>query len=113
MQFEDTVKAHCRDAAYLCRYADDFICAFEYESDAERFYRVLGARLVSLGSKVAEDKTNLLGFRSLDRRNSGTFEFLGFESCWGLGRWGKPVPKRRTSRKRYRASLASIQEAEG
>jgi len=33
--FEETVKGHCRGAAYLCRYADDFVCAFELEAEAE------------------------------------------------------------------------------
>jgi group II intron reverse transcriptase/maturase len=107
--FEETVKAHCRGGAYLCRYADDFVCAFEYESDAERFYRVLGPRLESFGLEVAEEKTNLLRFSRVYGKNSGAFEFLGFEFRWGRGRWGKPVLKRRTSRKKYRASLASFQ----
>jgi len=108
--FEEIVKGHCRGAVYLCRYADDFVCAFEYEDDAERFYRVLGARLGSFGLEVAEEKTNLLRFSRRDWKQSGTFEFLGFEFRWGRGRWGKPVIKRRTSRKKYRAALASFQE---
>ncbi len=106
--FEETVKVHCRGAAYLCRYADDFVGAFEHEADAERFYRVLDARLGSFGLEVAEDKTNRLRFSRLDWKKSGTFEFLGFEFRWGRGRGGKPAIKRRTSRKKYRASLASI-----
>ena len=86
------------------------MCAFEYASDAERFYRVLGKRLRSFGLEVADDKTNLLRFSRLDRRGSGTFEFLSFEFRWGRGRWGQPVLKRRTARKKYRASLASFQD---
>ena len=35
--------------------------------------------------------------------------FLGFEFRWGLGRWRKPVLKRRTARKKYRAALANFQ----
>ena len=108
--FEETVKAHCKGQAYLCRYADDFVCAFECESDAERFYRALGARMASFGLEVAEEKTNLLRFSRQDWRRSGTFEFLGFEFRWGRGRWGKPVLKRRTARKKYRAALASFQD---
>ena len=108
--FEETVKAHCKGKAYLCRYADDFVCAFECESDAEYFYRVLGPRLESFGLEVAQEKTNLLRFSRQDWRKNGTFEFLGFEFRWGWGRWGKPALKRRTSRKKYRASLASFQE---
>lgn len=107
--FEETVKVHCRGVAYLCRYADDFVCAFEHESDAERFYRALGARMKSFGLEVAQEKTNLLRFSRFEWKKNGTFEFLGFEFRWGRGRWGKPVIKRRTARKKYRASLASFQ----
>ena len=108
--FEDIVKGRCRGAAYLCRYADDFVCAFELETDAERFYRVLGKRLDKFGLEVATEKTNLLRFSPVQWRESGAFEFLGFEIRWGLGRRRKPVLKRRTSRKKYRASLATFQE---
>ena len=108
--FEETVKAHCRGAAFLCRYADDFVCAFELEADAERFYAVLGERLGKFGLAVAAEKTNLLRFSPINWKESGAFEFLGFEFRWGLGRWRKPVIKRRTARKKYRASLADFRE---
>lgn len=86
--FEETVKAHCKGKAYLCRYADDFVCAFECETDAERFYRALGERMKSYGLEVAEEKTNLLRFSRQDWQQNGAFEFLGFEFRWGRGRWG-------------------------
>ena len=108
--FEEIVKAHCRGAAYLCRYADDFVCAFQYETDAERFYQVLGRRLEKYGLEVAEEKTNLLRFSPLTCKQSGTFEFLGFAFRWGLSPRRKPLLKRRTSRKKYRASLANFRE---
>jgi RNA-directed DNA polymerase len=110
MWFEQTVKAHCRGMAYLCRYADDFVCVFELETDAKRFYRVLGERLGQYGLEVAPEKTNLLRFSPIRWKDSGAFEFLGFEFRWGLGRWRKPVLKRRTARKKYRAALANFQE---
>lgn len=108
--FEETVKAHCQGAAYLCRYADDFVCAFQYETDAEKFYNVLDKRLEKFGLEVAEEKTNLLRFSPINCQDNGAFEFLGFEFRWGLSSRRKPVLKRRTSRKKYRASLANLQE---
>ena len=108
--FDQTVKAHCRGAAYLCRYADDFVCAFELEADAERFYNVLAQRLDKFGLEVAAEKTNLLRFSPRNWKASGAFEFLGFEYRWGLGRRRQPVIKRRTARKKYRAALANFQE---
>jgi group II intron reverse transcriptase/maturase len=106
--FEETVKAHCRGAAYLCRYADDFICAFENETDAKRFYEALGKRMSLFKLELAEEKTNLLKFSRLDRKHSGALEFLGFEFRWGFNHCRRLVLKRRTARKKYRASLAGF-----
>ena len=103
--FDETVKAHCKGQAYLCKYADDFVCAFELESDAQRFYEVLLKRLAKFGLEVAEDKTSLLRF---DRNSKQRFEFLGFEFYRGKGRQGYNVLQRRTSRKKYRAALAGF-----
>ncbi|CAK0746365.1 RNA-directed DNA polymerase [Gammaproteobacteria bacterium] len=91
-------------AVYLCRYADDFVCAFQHETDAQRFYKVLGKRLGKFGLELAEEKTNLIRFSPQDWRENGTFEFLGFEFSWGQNRWENPMIKRRTARKKYRAS---------
>ncbi|MFB1489541.1 MULTISPECIES: reverse transcriptase domain-containing protein, partial [unclassified Thiocapsa] len=90
---EDTVKAHCQGAVLLCRYADDFVCAFEQQADAERCYRVLGKRLETFGLEVAAEKTNLIRFSPREWKASGALVFLGFEFRWGMGRWRKPVLK--------------------
>ena len=42
--FTQTVKTHCRGEALVWRYADDWVCAFRYQYDAERFFRVLPHR---------------------------------------------------------------------
>jgi hypothetical protein len=89
--------------------ADDFVCAFQNETDAQRFYKVLGKRLGKYGLELAEEKTNLIRFSPLDKKGSGAFEFLGFEFRWGLSRWRKPIIKRRTARKKYRASLVNME----
>ena len=91
-------------------WATRLVCAFELKADAERFYNVLGQRLGKFGLEVAPEKTNLIRFSPINWKEGGTFEFLGFEFRWGLGRWRKPVIKRRTARKKYRASLAAFQE---
>jgi RNA-directed DNA polymerase len=108
--FEETVRSRCRGAVYLCRYADDFVCAFEREADAERYYKALPKRLNEFGLEVAAEKTNLMRFSPVNWKASGAFEFLGFEFRWGLGRWRKPVIKRRTARNKYRAALADFRE---
>jgi len=97
MWFEETVRTHCTGHAYLCRYADDFVCAFQNGKDAQRFYQALIQRLASFGLEVAEDKTQIIEFSHCKARAKTKFDFLGFEFRWGVNRWGKPILKRRTS----------------
>lgn len=103
--FEEVVKKHCKGKAYLCRYADDFVCAFEIESDAQRFYRVLSLRLAKYKLELSVEKTNIIQF---DKNKKTCFEFLGFEFRWGKNRWGTFVLKRRTARNKYRAAIANF-----
>jgi RNA-directed DNA polymerase len=103
--FHQVVKKHCRGEACLIRYADDFVCAFQYQEDAERFYRVLGKRLDKFGLKVAAEKTRVIPFHRDPPSGKSRFDFLGFEFYWDKDRGGRPHLKRRTSRKKLRASL--------
>ena len=59
---ERVVKPRCRGEVLLCRYADDFVCAFRFETDARRFYRVLAPRLEKFGLALAPEKTQVLRF---------------------------------------------------
>jgi len=108
--FEKVVKPCCEGEAYLCRYADDFIAAFRYQRDAERFYEALGKRLNKFGLEVSEDKTKIIRFTRHRKEEGAFFEFLGFEFRWGVSRKGKDTIKRRTSRKRLRRSLKNFTE---
>ena len=103
--FHQVVKKHCRGEACLIRYADDFVCAFQYQEDAERFYRVLGKRLGKFGLEVAAEKTRVIPFDRDPPSGKSSFDFLGFEFYWDKDRGGKPHLKRRTSRKKLKASL--------
>ncbi len=105
--FEEVVKGHCGQA-YYCRYADDFICAFQSQRDAQRFYEVLGKRLEKFGLTLAEEKTRVIRFSRLHGEDKALFEFLGFEFRWGKSRAGKPQLLKRTSRKKYRNSLRNF-----
>jgi group II intron reverse transcriptase/maturase len=103
--FHQVVKQHCRGEACLIRYADDFVCAFQYQDDAERFYRVLGKRLAKFNLVLAAGKTRIIPFHRDPPSGKSRFDFLGFEFYWGKDRGGRPHLKRRTSRKKLRASL--------
>jgi len=106
--FEETVRANCTGHAYLCRYADDFVCAFQHDKDAQRFYQALIERLARFGLEVAKDKTQVIEFSHCKARTKTKFDFLGFEFKWIVGRSRKPILKRRTSRTKLRASIANF-----
>jgi len=77
--FDKVVKAHCRSEALLCRYADDWVCAFRDEDDAARFYRVLPKRLAKFRLKIAPEKTHLRRFSRFHPGMQRRFTCLGFE----------------------------------
>jgi len=108
MWFEYEVKPYCHGQAYLCRYADDFVCAFQYEWEAKRFYEMVGQRLAAVNLQLAEDKTRTLFFSRFQKKDKTYFEFLGFEFRWGKSRFGKTILKKRTSRKKLRKSIADF-----
>ena len=95
--FERDVKPRLRGAAYLVRYADDFICAFECESDARCFQDLLVQRLGDFSLELALEKSKLLRFGRFAERESarlgegrpGVFDFLGFTHYCGLSRAGQ------------------------
>lgn len=108
--FEKVVKRHCRGKASLWRFADDFVCAFEYKDDAERFYKVLGKRLNKFSLELAEEKTKIINFCRFNKQERSSFEFLGFEYRWDKSRNGKIVLKKRTSRKKLKNSIATLKD---
>jgi RNA-directed DNA polymerase len=116
--FTQDILPRLRGQASLVRYADDFICAFELESDARRFQDVLPKRLARFSLKLAEDKTKLLRFGRFAERDTarfgegapGTFDFLGFTHYCGHSRAGKFKLKRRTAKKKFRAKVRALKE---
>lgn len=108
--FENVFKPSCRGQAMLVRYADDFICAFQFKADAERFYSILGDRLGKFNLKVAPEKTRIIRFSRFHTTKNEGFEFLSFEFRWQINRKGKPQVKRRTSPKKLRAAINKFKE---
>lgn len=60
--FEKVVRKRCKGEAYMVRYADDFVCCFQYENEAKAFYGELKERLAKFSLEIAEDKTKILYF---------------------------------------------------
>lgn len=86
---------------YMVRYADDFVCLFQYEQEAQKFYRMLVERMKKFGLELAEDKSRIMPFG----RYKGTkesFDFLGFTHYNGKSHWGKYCVLHRTSKKKLK-----------
>jgi len=109
--FERVVRPKNRGQSRLFRFADDFVCCFEYRHEAEAFLKVLKERLEKFGLELAPEKTQMMRFGPWAGPHNGRFDFLGFEFSWGKSRSrGHPTVKRRTSRKKLRAAVARFTE---
>jgi hypothetical protein len=106
--FEKVFRKDCEGAAFLVRYADDFVAGFQRRGDAYRFKAALKERLGKFKLSLAEEKTGVHLFTRFRKRESGRFDFLGFEYRWGKSRMGGEAVKTRTSPKRQQKSLAAF-----
>jgi RNA-directed DNA polymerase len=108
--FQKRVKAHCRGDAFILRYADDFLCAFRYREDAERFYQVLPVRLSKFNLAVAPEKTKILRFSRFHPGMQRRIDFLGFETYWMKDSKGVARVEQRTARKKLQSACQRIKE---
>ncbi len=113
--FGKRVSRQCRGKARYFRFADDFVCCFQYESDARDFQRRLADRLEGFGLELAQEKTRCIEFGRFARENAykrgekpKEFTFLGFTHYCGKTRNGYFKVKRRTSRKKLGRSLREL-----
>lgn len=111
-------KQQARGEVYVVRYADDLVVGLQKEQDARALHSALVERFAKFGLELHPDKTRVIEFGRFareDRARRGlskpeTFEFLGLTHICGVSRDGRPQLKRRTSRKKRRAKLASLKE---
>ena len=105
--FEEDVKVKCKGFASIVNYADDFVCCFQYQNEADNFYRILLPNRLRLGDlELAQDKTRLIRFgKSAEKyckgRKPETFDFLGFIHYCSKSRNGFYRVKRKTSKKKF------------
>ena len=107
---------HAHGSVIFVRYADDIVCGFEHEADAQRFHAALQQRTEQFALSLHPDKTRLIEFgrfaaENRARRGLGkpeTFNFLGFTHICGRSRTGLFQLKRKSRRDRMRAKLRAI-----
>lgn len=117
--FDVIVKRQCSGECYLIRYADDFVCCFQYKYEARVFRERLEERFAKYGLELAEEKTKILEFGQYARENRErkelgkpeTFDFLGFTFYCGMD-----IKKRfyrckvKTSRKKLSSKIRAMKE---
>jgi len=106
--FAVRVKKSSRGMAEMVRYADDFVCCFQFEDDARNFYEALKERLAKFGLELSEDKSQIIKFGRFSGGGAGKFDFLGFTVISGKSRGGNYCVKYRTSEKKLRAKRANV-----
>jgi group II intron reverse transcriptase/maturase len=109
--FVKVVKPRMKGNASIVRYADDAVIICEKKEDAERIYKVLGARFEKYGLKIHPEKTRLLDFTKPGEgqsKGNSSFTFLGFTHYWTKSRKGKWMVGRKTDRKRFKRAIDAI-----
>ena len=117
--FEKSVKKRYKGQAHLIRYADDFVCCFQYKHEAEQFYTELIERFAKFDLELSHEKTKILEFGRFaeeNRKNRGegkpeTFDFLGFTLyCSRDGKKGFFRVKVKSCRKKVISKLKKVNE---
>ena len=108
--FERIVKPRCEGDVLLMRFADDYVCCFQYHRDLQKLLRVIDKRLGKFNLELSKEKTRVIEFTRFETKKSKSFIFLGFEYCWGLSRKNKPLVKMRTAKKKFRTALRAMKE---
>ncbi len=108
--FEHIVKPRLQGRAFLVRFADDAVLAFEREADAQRVLAVLPKRLGKYGLQLHPDKTRLVEFRPPGDGSPGgqSFDLLGFTHYWGRSRMGRWIIKRKTAKARLARAVHRV-----
>ena len=115
MWFDKVVKKNYKGDAFIIRFADDFVCMFQYENEAKKFVTNLKERLAKFGLEIAEDKSKIIRFGRFARQSvtgdkTETFDFLGFTHINGKTRTGKYTVAHRISKKKLKVKQARIKE---
>ena len=116
--FEKRIRKQCKGSAYMVRYADDAVFCFQFEAEAREFYTALADRLTQFGLEISKEKSKIIAFgqyatkKAKDKDGKSgkpeTFDFLGFTHYCSTRQDGSFRVKRKTSNKKYRASLLRV-----
>lgn len=106
---EKVIKAQCKGKAFIIRYVDDFVCCFQYKSEAEKFYEALKERTSKFDLQLGEDKSKIIPF-GRNTKSKETFDFLGFTHRNGKSRKELYKLIHHTSAKKSKAKKESVKK---
>ena len=106
--FDIIVKPRIKGKTIIMRFADDFVCCFQYYADLRRFSNVIAKRLGKFNLELSRLKTRIIRFTRFETKKSKSFTFLGFEYRWGISRKGKPIVRLLTARKKFNLALQAM-----
>ncbi|WP_232526722.1 reverse transcriptase domain-containing protein [Marinilabilia rubra] len=102
--FSEVIQPRLKGRSFIVRYADDFVLGFERVEDETRVMEVLFKRSEKYFLQLHPGETRMVNLNEPDRGNR-SFDFLGFTHYMGKSRKGKPILKRKTSKKKYSEAL--------
>ncbi len=111
--FEKGIKKYFKGETQIVRDADDFVCFFQHENEANLFLDLLKERVAKFSLEVSEEKTKLIPFgrfaksNSLNGRTEG-FDFLGFAHYNSETRTGRYRVIHRTSKKKLKLKKKAV-----
>lgn len=106
----EEIKPLLKGDIFIVRYAADFIIGLEYQSDAEKLYKVLPKRLLKYGLELSMEKSSMQNFVPQNKEHNNTIDFLGFTHYWTKSRFGSNVIKRKTRNKSKIRILKELHE---
>lgn len=108
--FIKQIQPMLKGESFLLRFADDFLLGFTNKSAAMRVMEVLPRRLGKYGLTLHPEKTRLIDLEEGEGQQRDTFDFLGFTHYMSKSRKGTTILKRKTSRKKFSATLKRLDE---
>ena len=108
--FSEEIQPLLKGKSFIVRYADDFILGFSDQQDAKRVLQVLSKRFNKFGLGLHPEKTSLIDLDCERGEGARSFDFLGFTHYMGKSRKGKPILKRKTSKKKLRKCITQTDE---
>ena len=85
-----------------------YVCCFQKEDEAKKFYEALKKRLNKFGLEVAEEKSKIIHFGKRAKNNKESFEFLGIRHINGKNRKGNYKLVHKTSKKKMKEKKKKV-----